>query len=103
MPPILTLSTQIEPNGTKYEITINAACTEASNSYSVQQGFQDAHGPIGDMPSLLTNKSHLCWGGVAVGQSLQQRVVLRTSKGANRPLQMRLMIKGADAGCFQVS
>ncbi|XP_077973941.1 uncharacterized protein LOC120347828 [Styela clava] len=98
-----TFLMKIEPNGTKYEVSIVATCSESSSRSMSRQSFSETQtSQMGDMPTLLTNKSHICWGGVAVGRSLQQRVVLRTSPGAQKSLPMRVMIKGEDASCFQI-
>ncbi|XP_078489393.1 centrosomal protein of 192 kDa [Ciona intestinalis] len=82
----------ILPSGPQFEVKLTSTITHNLN-------------PAPDTPTLLTNKTRLRWGGVLIGSSSKQKLMLRKSKvdsGSKVNLKFRASIKGDDSGSFQI-
>uniref|UniRef100_UPI001FBC152B Centrosomal protein of 192 kDa n=1 Tax=Homo sapiens TaxID=9606 RepID=UPI001FBC152B len=58
-------------------------------------------GPCLDIPSILSNKQFLAWGGVPLGRTQLQKLALRNNS-ASTTQHLRLLIRGQDQDCFQL-
>ncbi|CAK8686434.1 unnamed protein product [Clavelina lepadiformis] len=78
----------ILPTGPQFEVNVTAVVLKTSES--VQEG-----------PGLLTNKTSLRWGGVSVGQSSKQKLMLKCREERRVPTTVRASVKG-DGSSFQI-
>ncbi|XP_021120952.1 centrosomal protein of 192 kDa isoform X4 [Heterocephalus glaber] len=85
----------VHPCGPQYEVVLKGEAV-SSGSQTVPPG------PCcPDLPSLLSNKQFLAWGGVPLGRTQLQKLVLRSSC-ASTAQHLRLLIRGQDQDCFQL-
>ncbi|KAM6148391.1 centrosomal protein of 192 kDa [Erethizon dorsatum] len=85
----------VHPCGPQYEVVLKGE--------AVSSGSQPlSPGPCySDLPSILSNKQFLAWGGVPLGRTQLQKLVLRSSS-ASTAQHLRLLIRGQDQDCFQL-
>ncbi|XP_053553214.1 centrosomal protein of 192 kDa [Bombina bombina] len=83
----------VQPSGPQYEVMLVGE-TEIPTSKN----------PItatADVPPILSNKQFVAWGGVALGRTVQQKLILRNTSTTSSQY-LRLLIKGQDQDCFQL-
>ncbi|XP_013368299.1 PREDICTED: centrosomal protein of 192 kDa isoform X3 [Chinchilla lanigera] len=85
----------VHPCGPQYEVVLKGE--------AISSGSQPlSPGPCcSDLPSILSNKQFLAWGGVPLGRTQLQKLVLRSSH-ASSAQHLRLLIRGQDQDCFQL-
>ncbi|MEE6464591.1 hypothetical protein FKM82_006296 [Ascaphus truei] len=91
------LKIMVQPSGPQYEVMLVGETEMPGNRNSMNtQSFDSA-----DVPPILSNKQFIAWGGVTLGRTVQQKLILRnTSTSASQHL--RLLIRGQDQDCFQL-
>ncbi|XP_039594435.1 centrosomal protein of 192 kDa isoform X2 [Polypterus senegalus] len=87
------------PNGPQYEVFAKG---EMSNSVkNPLPGMPpDEQGNV-EVPRILSNKMFVAWEGVALGEALQKKLVLRNNCDSGVQ-QLRLLIRGQDRDCFKI-
>ena len=83
------------PSGPQFEVEVNGVVT------SLPSDVTSSTPPPPPPPNLLTNKNRLRWGGVPIGRSQKQNLVLRTASSVN-PIKFRCSIKDDTSSSFQV-
>ncbi|XP_064235526.1 centrosomal protein of 192 kDa isoform X1 [Aotus nancymaae] len=84
----------VQPFGPQYEVVLKG---EVVSSESKRLPL----GPYLDIPSILSNKQFLAWGGVPLGRTQLLKLALRNNS-ASTTQHLRLLIKGQDQDCFQL-
>ncbi|XP_032149342.1 centrosomal protein of 192 kDa isoform X6 [Sapajus apella] len=84
----------VQPFGPQYEVVLKG---EVVSSESKPLSL----GPCLDIPSILSNKQFLAWGGVPLGRTQLLKLALRNNS-ASTTQHLRLLIKGQDQDCFQL-
>ena len=84
----------ILPSGPQFEVQIYGIVMPSLLQNTLPPSKSDA--------SLLTNKTQLQWGGVALGVLKKQKLLLR-SISTNLPIQCRCSITGVDSSCFNLN
>ncbi|XP_061885688.1 centrosomal protein of 192 kDa isoform X1 [Entelurus aequoreus] len=82
------------PSGPQYEITLKGDVVPEEAAV-IDSGLAN------HVPPILSNKQFVAWGGVTLGQAVQQKLVLRNNS-SNATLPLRLLIRGQDQDCFQL-
>uniref|UniRef100_A0A8C4TEJ6 Centrosomal protein of 192 kDa-like n=1 Tax=Erpetoichthys calabaricus TaxID=27687 RepID=A0A8C4TEJ6_ERPCA len=87
------------PNGPQYEVFAKG---EMSNSIKnpLPSLPPDEQGDV-KVPLILSNKQFVAWEGVALGEALQKKLVLRNNCDSGIQ-QLRLHIRGQDQDCFKI-
>ncbi|XP_027258479.1 centrosomal protein of 192 kDa isoform X5 [Cricetulus griseus] len=85
----------VQPLGPQYEVVLKGEVIP-SGSKPLPPGS-----PCSDVPLILSNKQFLTWGGLPLGRTQLQKLVLRNSS-ATTAQTLRLLIKGQDQDCFQI-
>ncbi|XP_072854876.2 centrosomal protein of 192 kDa isoform X1 [Pogona vitticeps] len=83
------------PSGPEYKVTVKGEVTVAKSKPLVQKCSNT------EDPPILANKQFLSWGGVQLGRTVQQKLILRNGS-ASTTQQLRLLIRGQDQDCFQL-
>ncbi|XP_048219052.1 centrosomal protein of 192 kDa isoform X2 [Perognathus longimembris pacificus] len=82
----------VQPFGPQYEVLLKG---------EVISGTTPLPGPCrSDIPTILSNKQFLTWGGVPLGRTQLQKLALR-SNCTSTTQHLRLLIRGQDQDCFQ--
>uniref|UniRef100_A0A2K5H9V2 Centrosomal protein 192 n=1 Tax=Colobus angolensis palliatus TaxID=336983 RepID=A0A2K5H9V2_COLAP len=89
-----TLKILVQPFGPQYEVMLKGEVL-SSGSKPLSPG------PCLDIPSILSNKQFLAWGGVPLGRTQLQKLALRNNS-ASTTQHLRLLIRGQDQDCFQL-
>uniref|UniRef100_G3QLA0 Centrosomal protein 192 n=2 Tax=Gorilla gorilla gorilla TaxID=9595 RepID=G3QLA0_GORGO len=84
----------VQPFGPQYEVVLKGEVI-SSGSKPLSPG------PCLDIPSILSNKQFLAWGGVPLGRIQFQKLALRNNS-ASTTQHLRLLIRGQDQDCFQL-
>ncbi|XP_030781619.1 centrosomal protein of 192 kDa isoform X6 [Rhinopithecus roxellana] len=84
----------VQPFGPQYEVMLKGEVI-SSGSKPLSPG------PCLDIPSILSNKQFLAWGGVPLGRTQLQKLALRNNS-ASTTQHLRLLIRGQDQDCFQL-
>ncbi|XP_033034312.1 centrosomal protein of 192 kDa isoform X5 [Trachypithecus francoisi] len=84
----------VQPCGPQYEVMLKGEVI-SSGSKPLSPG------PCLDIPSILSNKQFLTWGGVPLGRTQLQKLALRNNS-ASTTQHLRLLIRGQDQDCFQL-
>ncbi|XP_069778568.1 centrosomal protein of 192 kDa isoform X2 [Narcine bancroftii] len=92
------LAILVQPFGPQYEVGLKGMLwkpepKEAEQSLSLSSAVE--------IPPVLSNKQFVAWGGVSLGRTVHQKLVLRNSSSTVAQ-QLRLLIKGQDQDCFQL-
>ncbi|KAM4841247.1 centrosomal protein of 192 kDa isoform 1-T2 [Thomomys bottae] len=83
----------VQPFGPQYEVLLKG---EVISSES-----KPLPGPsCSDVPSILSNKQFVTWGGVPLGRTQLQKLALR-SNSESTTQHLRLLVRGQDQDCFQ--
>ncbi|XP_058534642.1 centrosomal protein of 192 kDa [Ochotona princeps] len=85
----------VQPFGPQYEVVLKGEVISAG-SKPVSPGSC-----FSDIPSILSNKQFLTWGGVPLGRTQLQKLALR-SNSTSATQHFRLLIRGQDQDCFQL-
>ncbi|KAL1773624.1 centrosomal protein of 192 kDa isoform X1 [Sigmodon hispidus] len=85
----------VQPLGPQYEVVLKGEVI-SSGSKPMPPGPH-----CSDIPLILSNKQFLTWGGIPLGRTQLQKLVLRNSSTATAQ-NLRLLIKGQDQDCFQI-
>ncbi|KAM5158224.1 centrosomal protein of 192 kDa [Mantella aurantiaca] len=88
------LRLMVQPAGPQYEVMLVGDIEPSGNKNSATISYSD-------VPSILSNKQFIAWGGVGVGRAVQQKLILR-NMSATASQQLRLIIRGQDQDCFQL-
>ncbi|XP_061450712.1 centrosomal protein of 192 kDa [Rhineura floridana] len=83
------------PSGPEYKVTVKGEVAAVESKPSVQKC------PSSEVPPILANKQLLAWGGVQLGRTVQQKLILRNDSPSTTQ-QLRLLIRGQDQDCFQL-
>ncbi|KAG8133444.1 hypothetical protein E2320_011241 [Naja naja] len=83
------------PSGPEYKVTVKGDVSMEENKPLVQKCSNP------EVPPILANKQLLIWGGVQVGRTVQQKLILRNDSSSTSQ-QLRLLIRGEDQDCFQL-
>ncbi|XP_053252565.1 centrosomal protein of 192 kDa isoform X1 [Podarcis raffonei] len=83
------------PSGPEYKVTVKGEVTAVESKPLVQKY------PSSEVPPILANKQFLTWGGVQLGRTVQQKLILRNNSPSITQ-QLRLLIRGQDQDCFQL-
>ncbi|XP_072184178.1 centrosomal protein of 192 kDa [Excalfactoria chinensis] len=81
------------PSGPQYEVVIKGETESLEN--------RPASTAAADIPPILSNKQFVAWGGVKLGESVQQKLTLRNNSPSVTQ-HLRLVIRGQDQDCFQL-
>ncbi|XP_045430678.1 centrosomal protein of 192 kDa isoform X2 [Pipistrellus kuhlii] len=85
----------VQPFGPQYEVVLQGEVVSSEN-----KPLASGSG-CSDIPSILSNKQFLAWGGVPLGRTQIQKLVLR-SNSTSTTHHLRLLIRGQDQDCFQL-
>ncbi|XP_015276423.1 PREDICTED: centrosomal protein of 192 kDa-like [Gekko japonicus] len=83
------------PSGPEYKVTVKAE-VPVVESRPVTQMCHNS-----EVPPILANKQLVAWGGVQLGRTAQQKLILRNDSQTTTQ-QLRLLIRGQDQDCFQI-
>ncbi|XP_058032745.1 centrosomal protein of 192 kDa isoform X1 [Ahaetulla prasina] len=83
------------PSGPEYKVTVKGDVSMEENKPLVQKCSNS------EVPPILANKQLLIWGGVQIGRTVQQKLILRNDSSSTSQ-QLRLLIRGQDQDCFQL-
>ncbi|KAH0617835.1 hypothetical protein JD844_016465 [Phrynosoma platyrhinos] len=83
------------PSGPEYKVTVKGEVSMPERKPLVQKC------PSTEVPPILANKQLLAWGGVHLGRTVQQKLILRNDSSSTTQ-QLRLLIRGQDQDCFQI-
>ncbi|OXB66757.1 hypothetical protein ASZ78_003002 [Callipepla squamata] len=81
------------PSGPQYEVVIKGEVESVENRL--------VSTAAADIPPILSNKQFVAWGGVKLGESVQQKLTLRNNSPSETQ-HLRLVIRGQDQDCFQL-
>uniref|UniRef100_K7F848 Centrosomal protein 192 n=1 Tax=Pelodiscus sinensis TaxID=13735 RepID=K7F848_PELSI len=82
------------PSGPQYEVVVKGEVKILGNrSLATISCYPD-------IPPILSNKQFMSWGGVTLGQTVQQKLTLRNNS-PSATQHLRLLIRGQDQNCFQ--
>ncbi|XP_075777128.1 centrosomal protein of 192 kDa isoform X2 [Pelodiscus sinensis] len=83
------------PSGPQYEVVVKGEVKILGNrSLATISCYPD-------IPPILSNKQFMSWGGVTLGQTVQQKLTLRNNS-PSATQHLRLLIRGQDQNCFQL-
>ncbi|XP_007434722.1 centrosomal protein of 192 kDa [Python bivittatus] len=83
------------PSGPEYKVTVKCDVSMEENK-PLEQKYSNS-----EVPPILANKQLLTWGGVQLGRTVQQKLILRNDSSSTTQ-QLRLLIRGQDQDCFQL-
>ncbi|XP_070276806.1 centrosomal protein of 192 kDa isoform X2 [Myotis yumanensis] len=85
----------VQPFGPQYEVVLKGEAVSSEN-----KPLAPGSG-CSDIPSILSNKQFLAWGGVPLGRTQLQKLALRNNSTSTTQ-HLRLLIRGQDQDCFQL-
>ncbi|KAM5304920.1 centrosomal protein of 192 kDa isoform 3-T3 [Glossophaga mutica] len=85
----------VQPFGPQYEVALKGEVVPSRNKPLAPGSC------CSDIPSILSNKQFLAWGGVALGRTQLQKLALRNNS-TTIIQHLRLLIRGQDQDCFQL-
>nr|XP_055179516.1 centrosomal protein of 192 kDa isoform X7 [Nyctereutes procyonoides] len=85
----------VQPFGPQYEVVLKGEVVSSGNKPLTPGSC------CSDVPSILSNKQFLAWGGVPLGRTQLQKLALRNNCTATTQ-HLRLLIRGQDQDCFQL-
>ncbi|XP_054443294.1 centrosomal protein of 192 kDa [Pteronotus mesoamericanus] len=85
----------VQPFGPQYEVTLKGEVVPSRNKPLVSGSC------CSNIPSILSNKQFLAWGGVPLGRTQLQKLALRNNSTSTAQ-HLRLLIRGQDQDCFQL-
>ncbi|XP_029140120.1 centrosomal protein of 192 kDa [Protobothrops mucrosquamatus] len=83
------------PSGPEYKVIVKGDVSMEENKPLIQKCSNS------EVPPILANKQLLIWGGVQIGRTMQQKLILRNDSSSTTQ-QLRLLIRGQDQDCFQL-
>ncbi|XP_076992167.1 centrosomal protein of 192 kDa isoform X2 [Tamandua tetradactyla] len=83
------------PFGPQYEVVLKGEVVSSENKPLATGSC------CSDIPSILSNRQFLAWGGIPLGRTQLQKLVLRNNS-ASITQHLRLLIRGQDQDCFQL-
>ncbi|XP_043834192.1 centrosomal protein of 192 kDa [Dromiciops gliroides] len=87
----------VQPSGPQYEVVLKGEVNSLGNKYPTPA--PSSH--YSDVPPILSNKQFMTWGGVSLGRTHLQKLVLRNNSSSTTQ-HLRLLIRGQDQDCFQL-
>ncbi|KAG9479097.1 hypothetical protein GDO78_012646 [Eleutherodactylus coqui] len=93
----VSLKIIVQPSGPQYEVTLIGECELPVTKNTANRNSLSNS----DVPSILSNKQFVSWGGVALGRAVQQKLTLRNTSTISSQ-NLRLLIRGQDQDCFQL-
>ncbi|XP_062915771.1 centrosomal protein of 192 kDa isoform X5 [Mobula hypostoma] len=91
------LAILVQPFGPQYEVGLKGVLWKPESYQSVSSSGSSSL----EIPPILSNKQFISWGGVSLGRTVHQKLVLRNNSSTVAQ-QLRLLIKGQDQDCFQL-
>ncbi|XP_036100844.1 centrosomal protein of 192 kDa isoform X7 [Molossus molossus] len=85
----------VQPFGPQYEVVLKGEVVSSRNKPVAPASC------CSDIPSILSNKQFLAWGGVPLGRTQLQKLALRNNSTSTAQ-HLRLLIRGQDHDCFQL-
>ncbi|XP_011227755.1 centrosomal protein of 192 kDa isoform X2 [Ailuropoda melanoleuca] len=85
----------VQPFGPQYEVVLKGEVVSSGNKPLTPGSC------CSDVPSILSNKQFLAWGGVPLGRTQLQKLALRNDC-ISTTQHLRLLIRGQDQDCFQL-
>ncbi|XP_075386005.1 centrosomal protein of 192 kDa isoform X3 [Tenrec ecaudatus] len=85
----------VQPFGPQYEVVLKGEVVSSGHK-PLTYGS-----PCSDIPSILSTKQFLTWGGIPLGRTQLQKLVLRNNS-TSITQHLRLFIRGQDQDCFQL-
>ncbi|KAM8784129.1 centrosomal protein of 192 kDa [Rhynchonycteris naso] len=85
----------VQPFGPQYEVVLKGEVISSGNKPLAPGSC------CSDLPSVLSNKQFLAWGGVPLGRTQLQKLALRNNSTSTAQ-HLRLLIRGQDQDCFQL-
>ncbi|KAF0874655.1 CE192 protein, partial [Crocuta crocuta] len=85
----------VQPFGPQYEVMLKGEVVSSGNKPLTPGSC------CSDVPSILSNKQFLAWGGVPLGRIQLQKLALRNNCTSTTQ-HLRLLIRGQDQDCFQL-
>ncbi|XP_035865245.1 centrosomal protein of 192 kDa isoform X2 [Phyllostomus discolor] len=85
----------VQPFGPQYEVALKGEVVPSRNKPLTPGSC------CSDIPSILSNKQFLAWGGVPLGRTQLQKLALRNNSMTTIQ-HLRLLIRGQDQDCFQL-
>ncbi|XP_037364779.1 centrosomal protein of 192 kDa isoform X3 [Talpa occidentalis] len=85
----------VQPFGPQYEVMLKGEVVSSENK-PLTPGCCSS-----DVPSILSNKQFLTWGGIPLGRTQLQKLTLRNNSPSITQ-HLRLLIRGQDQDCFQL-
>lgn len=85
----------VQPFGPQYEVVLKGEVVSSGNKPLIPGSC------CSDIPSILSNKQFLAWGGVPLGRTQLQKLTLRNNCTSTTQ-HLRLLIRGQDQDCFQL-
>ncbi|XP_043744825.1 centrosomal protein of 192 kDa isoform X4 [Cervus elaphus] len=85
----------VQPFGPQYEVMLKGEIVSSGNRPLAPESLSS------DIPSILSNKQFLAWGGVPLGRTQLQKLALRNNS-ASTTQHLRLLVRGQDQDCFQL-
>ncbi|XP_018618495.2 centrosomal protein of 192 kDa isoform X1 [Scleropages formosus] len=97
------LTILVLPSGPQYEVMLKGemAGEDLSKRVSPVKVTPITSMKASEVPPILSNKQFVAWGGVTLGQAVQQKLVLRNNSPSSVQ-HLRLLIRGQDQDCFQL-
>ncbi|KAM8847082.1 centrosomal protein of 192 kDa isoform 1-T1 [Synchiropus picturatus] len=94
------LTILVMPSGPEYELNLKG---EVVPDNPGKTSGHSATAPVvnEDVPSILSNRQFVTWGGVTLGQAVQQKLILRNNS-SDVTQYLQLLIRGQDQDCFQL-
>ncbi|XP_032875321.1 centrosomal protein of 192 kDa isoform X3 [Amblyraja radiata] len=87
----------VQPFGPQYEVGLKGLLWKPELDQSISSSSSSSV----EIPPILSNKQFMAWGGVSLGRTVHQKLILRNSSSTITQ-QLRLLIKGQDQDCFQL-
>ncbi|XP_057383126.1 centrosomal protein of 192 kDa isoform X4 [Balaenoptera acutorostrata] len=84
----------VQSFGPQYEVMLKGEVVSSGNKPLMPASC------CSDIPSILSNKQFLAWGGVPLGRTQLQKLALRNNSTSSAQ-HLRLLIRGQDQDCFQ--
>ncbi|XP_078254195.1 centrosomal protein of 192 kDa isoform X2 [Rhinoraja longicauda] len=91
------LAILVLPFGPQYEVGLKGMLWKPELDQSISSSSSSSV----EIPPILSNKQFMAWGGVSLGRTVHQKLILRNSSSTVTQ-QLRLLIKGQDQDCFQL-
>ncbi|KAM6217479.1 centrosomal protein of 192 kDa [Rhynchocyon petersi] len=85
----------VQPFGPQYEVVLKGEVVSSGNMPLTRGSCYS------DIPSILSNKRFLTWGGIPLGRTQFQKLALRNNS-TSITQHLQLIIRGQDQDCFQL-